>query len=472
MKKRERWFGPLGRALVGLAIIAACSGRAENGPVAGGDSESHFLSHCVPGSCEEGLACLFGICTALCTDDADCSSWSGASVCRAVDASNDPSAVCDVECSDSADCTKVGAGLGCDAGRCRTASEKARALGFSCTSDDGCAAGLRCVSNLCTSRCEDDSECSDGASCEYFTDVSRASDPDYTMPDLSCVLPCSLGVFESSHDECAALGPGGRCKGERCVETLTGQCGDIGQPDARWACYESLAPDLFRERQPALLEQTLCLPTTNGRYGDVDFLRCPEGGCDAAGGACAVNGLVLESSVMPEPIANGGETIVMIAKGELRLREPMRVPFELTSPVERCEYSVDLRFWGLEFYDTIGYFSPFSAQSILENLEPSPPLSLLAIERGYAQPVRSIGFGHTGVRDDRAIIVEDSEASVTLLSGGSRCESIRELVGIGLRVSLVDPINNTLYNWFAAQYASVDCTICGTLGCELACQRR
>jgi hypothetical protein len=55
----------------------------------------------------------------------------------------------------------------------------------------------------------------------------------------------------------------------------------VGQPDARWACYEDLAPDLFRERHPALLEQTLCLPTTSGRYGDIDFVRCPDPGCAA-----------------------------------------------------------------------------------------------------------------------------------------------------------------------------------------------
>jgi hypothetical protein len=58
------------------------------------------------------------------------------------------------------------------------------------------------------------------------------------------------------------------------------------------------------------------------------------------------------------------------------------------------------------------------------------------------------------------------------VSGSGRCDTIQELVGIGLRVTLVDALNDILDDWFAAQYDSVDCTVCGTLGCELACRRR
>jgi hypothetical protein len=479
VKKRERWFGAVCRALVGIAIIGACSGRAKDVIVAAGDSESHFLSHCTPGSCEAGLECLFGICTELCTDDADCSRWSGASVCRSVDASGQGSAVCDLECSSAADCAAAGTNLACEAGRCRSVvAKKARAVGFSCSSDEGCAAGLRCVSNQCTSRCADDTDCDDGASCELFVDQSRLDDPNYTAPDMSCVLPCSgFEPFESSHDQCAMLGVGGRCYGDRCVETLSGLCGDVGQPDARWACYEDLAADLFRERHPALLEQTLCLPTTSGRYGDIDFMRCPDPGCAGTDGRCAVNGLVLESTVMPQQLPNGYETIVMSAVGELRLREPVALPFELANPFERCEYSVDVRFWGLQFFDTIRYLSAYSARAILDQealdaVDALPRFSTPAIDGGFAQPVRATGFGHAGSRNSSPIIIEDSEASVTLVSGGGRCEAIQELVGIGLRVTLVDALNDALGNWFGAQYDSVDCTVCGTLGCELACRRR
>jgi hypothetical protein len=481
VKKGERWFGRLCRALVGIAIIGACSGRAKDATVAAGDSESHFLAHCVPGSCDGGLECLFGICTELCTDDSSCAPLSPASVCRPLDASGAGSAVCDLECSTAADCASAGTDLACDAGRCRPLANEARSVGFSCSSDESCAAGLRCVSNQCTSACASDSDCSDGASCQSFVDVSRLDTP----AQLSCVLPCAgLEAFESGHDECAALGAGGRCFGDRCVETLSGQCGDVGQPGARWACYEDLAADLFRERHATLLEHTLCLPTSSGRYGpyadsgDVDFRRCPDAGCADAGGGCAVNGLVLESTAMPQQIANGRETIVMSAVGELRLREPLRVPFELENPVERCEYSFDARFWGIQFFDTISYLPAYSAQSILdeyrlENVTPPPVLSQQAIERGFAQPVRAAAFGHAGTdRNARAITIEDSEANTTLVSGGSRCEAIRETVGNGLRVTLVESLNETLNEWFVAQDDSLDCTLCGTLGCELACRRR
>lgn len=471
MKKRERWFGPLWRALVGIAIIGACSGRAKDFTVAGGDSESHFLSHCVPGSCEAGLECLFGICTELCASDADCSRWSAASVCRPVDAGAPASAVCDMECSADADCSRVGTGLTCDAGRCRTASDKARSVGFSCNGDEGCGPGLRCDSNQCTSRCTGDADCPDGTDCEPF---GYLTEPGAT----SCVLPCTdPAPVEGSHAECAMLGPGGRCFGGRCVEMLTGQCGDVGQPDAEWACYEDLAADLFRERHPALLDQTLCLPTTNGRYGDVRFVQCADPGCGDAGGRCAVNGLVLETTAMPLQVPNGTETIVMQAVGELRLSEPVRLPLELEGPAERCEYSVDARFWGLQFFDTISYVPSYAAQAILEQSlldgNGSPPeFSQQAIDGGFAQPVRSIGFGHTGSRYSAPIAVEDSEATVTLVSGGSRCEEIQVLVGIELRVTLADLLNTALYDWFAAQRASLECTVCGTLGCELACRRR
>lgn len=478
MKKRERWFGPVCRALVGIAIIGACSGRAKDVTVAAGDSESHFLSHCTPGRCEAGLECLFGVCTELCTDDADCAPLSPASVCRPLESSGPGSSVCDLECSTAADCTAAGTNLACEAGRCRPAADKARAVGFSCSSDEGCAAGLRCVSNQCTSGCADDADCDNGASCELFFDQSRLDDPNYSASDTSCVLPCSgFEPFESPHDQCEMLGAGGRCFGDRCVETLSGSCGDVGQPDARWACYEDLAAGLFRERHPALLEQTLCLPTTRGRYGDIDFVRCPEAGCAGADGRCAVNGLVLESTAMPQQLPNGYETIVMSAVGELRLREPVVLPFELANPVERCEYSVDVRFWGLQFFDTIRYLSAYSAraildQEVLDDADALPRFSTPAIEGGFAQPVRTTGFGHTGSRNASAITIEDSEASVTLVSGGGRCEAIQALVGIGLRVTLVDALNDTLYEWFLAQDDSLDCTICGTLGCELACRRR
>ncbi|MEY4544946.1 MAG: hypothetical protein RL685_1141, partial [Pseudomonadota bacterium] len=112
------WFG-----LLTACAIAACAGRASDLSAVGNDSESHFLVHCQPGGCSGGLSCLFGVCTALCADDSECSMLSSGAVCRSAtgvaDTSGPEQSICEMTCSQAADCRALGADFRCDGGVCR-----------------------------------------------------------------------------------------------------------------------------------------------------------------------------------------------------------------------------------------------------------------------------------------------------------------------------------------------------------------
>src|SRR5215467_14542586 len=80
-----------------LGWTGACSSK-----VTAGDSESHFLAYCSPGSCTGGLECVCGVCTKPCTDDGACSAL-GNATCTTHDDCSTPKS-CDVGCTSNADC--------------------------------------------------------------------------------------------------------------------------------------------------------------------------------------------------------------------------------------------------------------------------------------------------------------------------------------------------------------------------------
>jgi hypothetical protein len=99
-----------------LAVAHAC-----NSPVAGGDSESHFLADCVA-TCSNGLSCVCGVCTRPCTATDECTTVSARAECATVlePACAATGKMCDVACLSDDACTSLGKRYGCVGGRCRS----------------------------------------------------------------------------------------------------------------------------------------------------------------------------------------------------------------------------------------------------------------------------------------------------------------------------------------------------------------
>ncbi len=420
-------FRAAGYALLALLSSGACAGRATDLTAIGNDSESHFL------------------------------------VCR-----------------ESSDCRALGPEFLCQAGLCQDPSA-APSSSFSraCSADEQCTGGLSCLNGTCSQPCESASDCGNpNAVCETY-----GSYPDGS-PARQCLQACGEALealagplspvpASAAHAQCAFLGAGGRCTGNTCRETLSGQCGDPGQLGPEWSCYEDIAAEVFRDRHGALQGQQLCLPSRDGRVGSFEYRRCADSTCAGGEPGCAVNGIVLESQQMAlEPPMLGMDTQVS-ARGEIRLREPLRVSFELLDPPERCEYVARVRFWNIQLFDGFAFLSPGQAQTRLETpVAPLlSPLSPPAIESGYWQVVHQTALGHTDSFSNGAII-EDSEADVQLTSGGERCSIIQQHVGVSIRDTLTGVVNDTLERWGSGVDDTLECTPCGQLGCELACRRR
>lgn len=469
--RRDGWFRAACCGLLALSAIGACAGRATDLTALGNDSESHFLVQCAPGGCGAGASCLFGVCTALCSTDLECSSLSSAAVCRPVAAADGTAgSICDVPCSTDPDCAGLGPLFSCRDGLCRApAAELASSFARACTADGQCAPGLSCIDNACTQRCEVSSDCSfPGASCP------RYERQDGTITGGTCVYACEEHPLVQ-HGQCAFLGERGRCAADLCRETFAGQCGDVGQAGAEWSCYEDLAADVFRARHGALQTQELCMASGNGRLGSFAYRRCADSTCADGQTGCPVSGLVLESQQMPlEPENQSGLNPLLSARAEVQPREPVRMALELVEPAERCEYLVGVRFWNLHLFDGYSYLSAERAQAALAApTEPlsANPLSTQAIDGGFWQVVQRYELGHADSATP-GVTIEDSEADVQLVSGGERCNTLREHVGVTTRDSLTGVVNEALRRWSASLGDTLDCTRCGRLGCELACRLR
>jgi hypothetical protein len=102
-------------SLLLLSGVHACAK-----PVAGGDSESHFLKSC-EASCGSGLECHCGVCTRPCSSNGDCSAIARVAECADPDTAScsSPARTCDVLCASDAVCRTMGNGFGCVLGRCR-----------------------------------------------------------------------------------------------------------------------------------------------------------------------------------------------------------------------------------------------------------------------------------------------------------------------------------------------------------------
>lgn len=122
---RHPWRGRV-LALSWLLAAFGCREEVRETPT---DGETHFLKSCEadPHSCGTGLACLCGVCTQACTENASCEALSTAAECvggaerSSADLCSEDaaSAVCDVPCSGDLDCSAVAALPYCVGGFCR-----------------------------------------------------------------------------------------------------------------------------------------------------------------------------------------------------------------------------------------------------------------------------------------------------------------------------------------------------------------
>jgi hypothetical protein len=149
----------------------------------------------------------------------------------------------------------------------------------------------------------------------------------------------------------------------------------------------------------------------------------------------------------------------------------MNVRLELLDPVERCEYSVGVRYWGLRLVDGYAYVSASEAAYLSGAPEHTVGISADALQSGLWQATHGASLGHLGSYSE-GVIIEDSEAEIELLSGGERCTLIQELIGVRVRSELVDVTNTMLGTWARAVGDALECLPCGVASCELACRYR
>src|SRR6187402_1176706 len=128
--KTSRGFGFRGVLALGALFFALCCNGASGEDSI--DGETHFLSTCSldPDACGSTLTCACGVCVALCSSNAECSSLHAAARC--ITTGERPSgsceagpapAICDVPCAADSDCDAVGLGFACTAGFCRVDSD-------------------------------------------------------------------------------------------------------------------------------------------------------------------------------------------------------------------------------------------------------------------------------------------------------------------------------------------------------------
>lgn len=219
------------------------------------------------------------------------------------------------------------------------------------------------------------------------------------------------------------------------------------------------------------------MPVADGRFYDIEHRYCPDTSCASGESGCPVHGLVLETQPLLENTSHDERAPLWAAQGEVRLRQPLRLPMDLLDPLERCEFSVGVRYWGIEFFDRYSYLSPYSADSIMSMTSKSQGfgISRQAIEGGLWQVTHDVVLRHSEVNgiavdSPRGAIVENSEADIQLLAGGDRCRVIQELVGVSVRGTLANVINEAILLWAHDLGGTLECSICGGIDCELACR--
>jgi hypothetical protein len=223
----------------------------------------------------------------------------------------------------------------------------------------------------------------------------------------------------------------------------------------------------------------VCLPfVVNDRNSVDESRRCADSLCADGRVGCPGSGLVLETQPVPLPEElTGGELAPLLeARGEVRLSEPLRVTLDLVYPDERCEFDATVRYVKFQVYAGYQYRGPDSRYWYPGQSNAFPD----AVENGLWQLVPEIEFSRTETDPSRGNDagptrrgrIEDSEVDVQLRSGGQRCIDAGEQLGLQIRNDLATSVDVSLFQWARSLDTTLECTPCGTLGCELACRFR
>lgn len=116
-----------GILVVAMGALLLPAGCGTTRPRTG--SETNFLTSC-DATCDDGLSCVCGVCTRVCSQNDECTSLASGAECTAdfVGAANEECSVgevefCDELCSGDADCAELGESFECQNGTCRMADE-------------------------------------------------------------------------------------------------------------------------------------------------------------------------------------------------------------------------------------------------------------------------------------------------------------------------------------------------------------
>lgn len=122
--KRDSFFGRTPATVYLLVATLSFTGcQSAAGIETGG--ETHFLKSCSPNddTCGDSFACVCGVCTRLCDEEATCSDLPGATCVTAGEVARcgaDVAPRCDIECREDDDCGAISPFHVCDDGMCRT----------------------------------------------------------------------------------------------------------------------------------------------------------------------------------------------------------------------------------------------------------------------------------------------------------------------------------------------------------------
>lgn len=466
-----RWV----RLGVGLLLMAACGGKT-NLEFAGADSESHFLSFCIPGGCEFGLECVFGLCTQPCSDDTECAALNSQATCQKLGPTGQTVLACDVACDSAADCGSDGS-LVCEAGSCREALVSLASALVSCSSKQDCdGPRSHCRDGICTQECEEDTDCENiGGVCSAVSSEGNFLSGDY-RPINVCATPCGQpNLAVESHAECQFLGEQGRCLrrglteasaeefGGICLTVEGGACGDAGQPNAEWRCLEEMAAETLVRRSGEFLSRELCVPQSFYNNRGIAYSICGDQRCASGEVGCALTGLnltgVLEDVRIDSLDSDGRRVRMPGIHGQVVGTEASVMSATLSGVQEgvcslslnELTLSVKVASWVLERFRTSSILYPTGA------LEPGLPISHLG---------GSYVFAEENMEPPWDVAKNNPSPSVP-------CSGLL-VPEVAHRFSLLalGAVRDELYAWAYDWQTALDCRQCGKLGCEMVCRYR
>lgn len=446
-----------------LFALSSCGGRATTN-LAATDSESHFLSFCVPGNCSSGLECVFGICTLPCETGAQCAALAPQAACAPAGPADSGVLACELACSTDDECRVAGLEV-CSEGTCRdTETPVLKKQTEGCATDVDCEDGLRCLGSACTTTCESDGDCGDGDSC--FAGNDRRG-----QPLRWCETPCLQSTDPAlAHDECSFLGAQGRCLVRNVTESLEGSCKQVEKglcesldsSGEEWRCFEDIAESQLENNVVAsIFEHEMCFGAFTTTRKGVDISVCGDQVCASGRAGCSLSGFEFQPSTRPyvETVIGRPEPMVSLV-GELTATSSVPPLVVQLSGEQEATCLFPVEGYTLRTFQVAAWLgqSGFAGQSEAERQIPAVLHGSAVITGEVAEgSERSGGFGEAG-----DTFPEGSPCEL-LLESDPRfrfLRAMRTLLSGGMRP------------WSLKQTEQLECRQCGEIGCEIMCRER